>query len=109
VVQGEKFEAKSGKFPADLLRRALRRERRAENRLFGRFLTRTVILSGSNQVLNAEITLSGSAKRVEIRHPMPKIHRSSAALRPELQYCRPRPAASVSLSILTEHITRNYV
>ena len=30
--QGEKFEAKSGETPADLLRHALRRERRAENR-----------------------------------------------------------------------------
>jgi hypothetical protein len=29
--QEEKFEAKSGQLPADLLRHALRRERRAEN------------------------------------------------------------------------------
>jgi len=32
--QEEKFEAKSGQLPADLLRHALRRERRAENPLF---------------------------------------------------------------------------
>jgi hypothetical protein len=62
VVQGEKFEAKSGQTPADLLRHALRRERRAEKRLFVRFFTRTIILSGSNRVLNGHLTLSGSAK-----------------------------------------------
>jgi hypothetical protein len=32
VDQREKNQAKSGKFPADSLRHALRRERRAENR-----------------------------------------------------------------------------
>jgi hypothetical protein len=43
VNQEENFEAKSGSLPADLLRHTLRRERRAENRLFDRRFTRNTI------------------------------------------------------------------
>jgi hypothetical protein len=46
VDQGEKFEAKSSEIPADLLRHALRRERRAENRFLVGFSVESPFYQG---------------------------------------------------------------
>jgi hypothetical protein len=65
VSKGEKFEAKSGQIPADVLTHALRREWRAENRFFGRLFDHIGILSGSNHRLNGQLTLVRATKKTD--------------------------------------------